>query len=183
VWKKFKFAGRRQVPFMIRVLTVALICMALAACDSETYTEVKQPRAHLLPGFESYESLNEVRAKLPSNAEVEVIEDNSLAKDTSKPPYRMQAISVAPYRHLERPGRLVITFYNDRLLQTAFYPDRLDEYILTLRHAGINLGYGQQLVNGNTVIWIGTDFDNKQYVAWADKRLREQQRRWLANYQ
>jgi hypothetical protein len=32
------------------------------------------------------------------------------------------------------------------------------------------------------MIWIGVDFDNVPYVGWADKRLRDQQRRWFANY-
>jgi hypothetical protein len=51
-----------------------------------------------------------------------------------------------------------------------------------LKKSGTGLKFGQELVRGHTTIWIGTDFDNKQYVGWADKRLRAQQRRWLARY-
>jgi hypothetical protein len=166
-----------------RVLAVALIFAGLAACDSESYTEIEQPRAPLFPGFESYASLKEVKAKLPAEAEIRVTEETSLAKGTSKPPYRIYTISVSPYTHLEKTGKLVLTFYNDRLLQAAFYTEQLDDYMQALRRAGMGLTFGQELVNGNTVRWIGTDFDNKHYVGWADKRLREQQRRWLANYQ
>jgi len=168
---------------MVRVLTVALIFAALAACNSESYTEIEQARASLFPGFESYTSVKEVKSKLPAEAEIKVVEETSLAKDSSKPPYRIYAISVSPYTHLKKPGKLALTFYNDRLLQTAFYPEKLDDYVQALRRAGMGLTFGQELVNGNTVTWIGTDFDNEHYVGWADKRLREQQRRWLANYQ
>jgi hypothetical protein len=168
---------------MLRVLTVGLFLTAFTACDSERYTEIEQRRSPLLSGFESYASIEEVKSKLPAEAEIKVTEDTSLAKNNSKPPYRIYSLSVAPYVHLEKPGKLVITFYNDRLLQTAFYPEKLDDYVQTLKRAGTSLGFAQELVNGYTVIWIGTDFDNKHYVGWADKRLREQQRRWLANYQ
>jgi hypothetical protein len=160
-----------------------MIVTLLASCNSESYTEVETTRAPLFPGFESYASVKEIKSKLPAEAEIRVTEETSLAKNRSKPPYRIYSISVSPYAHLEKRGKLVITFYNDRLLQTAFYPEKLDDYVQALRRAGIGLASGQELANGHTVIWIGTDFDNKHYVGWADKRLREQQRRWLANYQ
>jgi hypothetical protein len=41
---------------------------------------------------------------------------------------------------------------------------------------------GSEVVQGNTVIWDGKDADQNRFVGWADKRLREQQRRWLARY-
>jgi hypothetical protein len=69
------------------------------------------------------------------------------------------------------------------LLQTLFYPENLDGYVKALRQNGVAVAPGQELALGHTVIWIGADFDNRHYVGWADKRLRAQQRRWLANYQ
>lgn len=168
---------------MIRILTMGVIFAALAACDSETYTEIEQARAPLFSGFESYASVTQVKSKLPAEAAIKVVEETALGKPPVTPPYRIYSISVSPYRHLEKPGKLVITFYNERLMQTAFYPEKLDEYVQALRRAGTGLGFGQELVNGHTVIWIGTDFDNQQYVGWSDKRLRDQQRRWLAKYQ
>jgi hypothetical protein len=152
-----------------------------AACQSESFIEVEKPTP-LFPGYESYASLGEVMAKLPADAEKKMVEETSLAKDGSKPPYRIQVLRVAPYRHLDQPGALFLTFYNDRLLQTAYYPERLDEYVAALKKSGLGVKFGQEFVTGHTTIWIGTDFDNKQYVGWADKRLREQQRRWLSRY-
>jgi len=105
-----------------------------------------------------------------------------LAKNASQPPYRVYTLRIAPSTHLKQPGALLITFYNNRLLQTAFYPERLDDYVAALKDAGIGIRFGQELVRGYTTIWIGIDFDNQRYVGWADKRLREQQRRWLARY-
>jgi hypothetical protein len=158
-----------------------MLCF-IAACGSESFTEVESARAPLLPGYESYASHEEVTPKLPRHAEKKVIEETSLTNDASKPPYRIYTLRIAPYLHLDQSGALVITFYNDRLLQTAFYPERLDDYVAALKKSGVGMKFGQELVRGHTTIWIGTDFDNKHYVGWADKRLREQQRRWLARY-
>lgn len=166
---------------IVRFYILILVFLA-TACGSESFTEVEKNRAALLPGFESYASREEVTAKLPSEAEKKVVEAKSLTKDDGTPPYRTYTISVSPFTHLDHPGKLLITFYNDRLLQTAFYPEKLNDYLNALRASGVPLQFAQELVNGNTVIWIGVDFDKKDYVGWADKRLREQQRRWLARY-
>jgi hypothetical protein len=156
--------------------------MFVAACGSESFTEVESVRSPLFPGYDSYASVEEVTPKLPLQAEKKVVEETSLAKDASKPSYRIYTLRIAPYTHLDQSGALFITFYNNRLLQTAFYPEKLDEYVAALKKSGTGVRFGQELVRGHTTIWIGTDFDNKHYVGWADKRLREQQRRWLARY-
>ena len=160
-----------------------LILFASAiACGSESFTEVEKNRSALLPGFESYASREEVTAKLPGEAERRVVEAKSLVREDGTPPYSTYTISIAPFTHLDQPGRLLITFYNNRLLQTAFYPDKFDDYLSALRKSGVALQFAQELVHGHTVVWIGVDLDKKDYVGWADKRLREQQRRWLARY-
>jgi hypothetical protein len=119
---------------------------------------------------------------LPAGAEKKIVEETVLAADGSKPPYRIHVLQIAPFQHLAQPGVLLLTFYNDRLLQTAFYPEQLEKYLANLQESGTQLRFGRELVNGDTIIWIGIDFDNKHYIGWADRRLREQQRRWLARY-
>jgi hypothetical protein len=160
-----------------------MILACVAGCSSESFTEIETPRAALFPGFESYVSREEVLAKLPSEMRQQVVEETSLAKSSTVPPYRTYTVRLSPVKHLEQQGKMVVTFYNNRLLQTLFYPQNLDDYVKALRQSGVAVAFGQELVTGHTVIWIGADFDNEHYVGWADKRLREQQRRWLAKYQ
>jgi hypothetical protein len=167
---------------MIRPFRLGLLLTLLVSCSSENFTEIETARASLFPGFESYASREEVVPKLSREVEVKVIEDASLDKGSTKPPYRTYTISVVPMRHLDHRGRLLLTFFNNRLLHTLFYPENLDGYVKVLRQSGVAVAPGQELVSGHTVIWIGADFDNRHYVGWADKRLREQRRRWLANY-
>jgi len=167
---------------MKRILCVGLLIHWVAACGSESFTEVEKARSPLFPGFESYASREEVMPKLSREVEIKLVEESSLSTGSSTPPYRIYAISISPYSHLEQPGKLLITFYNNRLLQTAYYPEKIDDYVKALRRSGVAVENGQELINGHTMIWIGVDFDNVPYVGWADKRLREQQRRWMANY-
>lgn len=98
------------------------------------------------------------------------------------PPYKIHTISVLPFEHLKHRGKLLLTFFNDRLARCMFYPDKLDSYFAAMNQAGMRLGLGRELFRGNTVIWSGTDGDHIEYIGWADKRLRDQQRRWLVRY-
>jgi hypothetical protein len=171
---------------MIRILgaglNIALLAAVLAGCGSESFTEVETTRSPLFPGFESYASREEVMPKLSREVEIKLVEESALSMGGSTPPYRIYALSISPYPHLEQPGKLLITFYNNRLLQTAYYPENIDEYVKALRRSGVAVENGRELIKGHTMIWIGVDFDNVPYVGWADKRLRDQQRRWFANY-
>lgn len=165
-----------------RIRACAGILLLLSACDSESFTEVESARTALISGFESYASLKEVTAKLSKDVEVKTVVDSSLAKSSSQPPYKVHTLSVTPFEHLHYPGKLLLTFYNDRLEQSAFYPEKVDSYITALEKTGLVLKPGSEVVQGNTVIWDGKDADQNRFVGWADKRLREQQRRWLARY-
>ncbi len=134
---------------MKRIVIIGLLLNFVAGCGSESFTEIEKDRAPLFPGYESYASREEVTAKLPRDIEKNVVEETSLAKDDSKPPYRIYTLRVAPYKHLDQSGALLITFYNDRLLQTAFYPEKLDEYVAALKKSGTGVRFGQEFVGGS----------------------------------
>ena len=158
------------------------ILLWLTGCESEDFLRVESARSPLIDGFESYASIQEVTAKLPKDLEVKVVADTSLAKNSSQPPYRMHTIGVAPYEHLNHLGILQLTFYNDRLVQCAFYPEKFKSYIGAVEKTGLMLELGAEAVRGNTAIWQGKDDDQYRFVGWADKRLRQQQQRWLVRY-
>jgi hypothetical protein len=165
----------------MRQFFIGFILLFLAGCGSESFTEIEKDRAPLIAGFESYASREEVMPKLPGS-EVKVVENTARNKAGSQPPYQVYAVKVTSYEHLKQPGQLLITFFNNRLMQVAFYPEHLDEYVAALRASGVDIKTGSERVTGHTTIWIGSDFDNKQYIGWADDRLRKQQRRWLSKY-
>ena len=167
---------------MFRFASVSLMLVLIASCGSESFTEVESARAPLISGFESYATRAEVMAKIPRELEIKIVDDTSLAKNNSQPLYKLYTISLSPCEHLKHRGKLQLTFYNNRLEQSLFYPEKLESYVEVFDQSGLQLGLGRELARGNTVIWEGTDAYQKQYVGWADKRLRDQQRRWLARY-
>lgn len=173
----------KPLPRIIALGALICIWLGLAACQSqEDFLKVESVRSPLLEGFESYASIQEVTAKLPKDREVKVVTDTSLAKTTGQPPYKMHTISIAPYEHLKHLGTLHLTFYNDRLVQCAFYPEKFKVYMSALEKTGLALQVGAETVRGHTVIWQGKDDDQYRFIGWADKRLRDQQKRWLVRY-
>lgn len=167
---------------MLRICALGLIMVLIAGCGSESFTEVEKERSPLINGFESYATREQVMEELPQGPDVKIVDDTSLAKNNSQPPYKLYTISIEPFKHLKHRGPLQLTFYKNRLEQSRFYPEQRKSYLEALDQVGLRLGFGQELARGNTVIWEGTDADQKQYVGWADKRLRAQQRWWLARY-
>lgn len=159
------------------------ILLPLSGCGSESFTEIENERSPLISGFESYVSLKEVTGKLAKDVAVKVVTDSSRAKNSSQPPYKLHSISLAPFEHLDHQGKLLLTFYNDRLERTDFYPEDIERYIGKLKNTGLILEYGKEVIQGNTVIWQGKDPDQIRFVGWADKRLRAQQQRWLVHYE
>ena len=135
-----------------------------------------------MESFESYAALRDVTAKLPKALEVKVVADTSLAKNSSQPPYKIHSISVAPYEHLNHSGTWQLTFYNDRLVQCVFYPEKFKSYVGELEKNGVVLQLGAETTRGHTAIWQGKDDDQYRFVGWADKRLRQQQQRWRVRY-
>ena len=168
---------------MFRISILCLVTVLVTSCGSESFTEVESARAALIAGFESYASREEVMAKLPREMEVKIVSETSRAKSTSQPPYKLYTISISPFEHLKHRGRLQLTFFNNRLEQSEFYPENLESYRRALEQGGFRLGLSRELIRGNTLIWEGTDADHNEYVGWGDKRLRDQQRRWLARYE
>lgn len=172
----------KQLHRVIALCAVLGTLLWLTACESEDFLKVESVRSPLMEDFESYASIQEVTAKLPKDLAVKVVADTSLAKNSSQPPYKIHSISVAPYEHLNHLGTLQLTFYNDRLMQSAFYPEKFKSYVSTVEQTGLVLQFGAETVRGNTVIWQGKDDDQYRFVGWADKRLRQQQQRWLVRY-
>jgi len=172
----------KQLQRVIGLCVLVATFLCLSGCESEDFLEVENVRSPLIDGFESYASIQEVTAKMPKHLEMKVVADTSLAKNSSQPPYKIHTVSVAPYEHLNHLGTLQLTFYNDRLVQSAFYPEKFKNYVNALEKSGVMLELGAEAVRGNTVIWQGKDDDQYRFIGWADKRLRQQQQRWLVRY-
>jgi hypothetical protein len=163
-------------------LWIVATSITLAACAPETFTEIATPRSQLITGFESYASRDEVVPSMSSKFKVEVIEDSARPPEDRRPPFSILTLSFSGFQHLNNDGELRITFFNNRLEKTWFYPDNPDAYFSALRLQGLVFNDREEITINNTVIWSAIDYRGKRYVAWADKRLRAQSRRWILSY-
>jgi hypothetical protein len=164
-------------------LTALLIAItALAACSSETFTEIESPQAPLIAGFTSYAKPREVLPQLSLFSQPVVVENSALSANDRRPPFSIYSLSVRNFRHIEHSGELRLLFFNDRLQQTIFYPDNAAAYLAALKASGVAVSEGQELKSQNTVVWVAIDYQGRQYVGWGDRRLLEQSNRWISRY-
>ena len=163
------------------VLIWAICCPGCG--DSETYIGVERIKTPLIDGFESYTTIAYLQARRLSSLKWTVLEKSNLPKGDPRPPFGIFRICVSEFVHLQEHGQLELTFFNDRLQSTSFYPEDLDAYLTALEKAGISINEGQELtLPPYTEVWCSRDYLGRPYVAWIDKRLLKQEERWISRY-
>jgi hypothetical protein len=107
---------------------------------------------------------------------------NPLSSDT-RPPYRLLVISKKNARTEGQTGELVLTFFNDRLMTSQFYPADLGAARAAVE-AGqkLSLAGGESHIEPSTRVWMGKDEDGRSYIGWIDKTLQAEQDAWLKKY-
>lgn len=161
-----------------------LLALTLGACSesNEAYTKIRSSHAPLMANFESYISPAEARTRLPTNVVVAVADESKLVPGDPRPRFDWLELRVSGYRHLGLSGELVLRFFNERLVSTWFYPDSYDSYLKALRRAGVNITAERQRVGRYADAWTSTDYRDRAYVAWADRRLTKENNRWINRY-
>ena len=74
---------------------------------------------------------------------------------------------------------VVVIFFNDRLMSTAFYPSDRDEYLNKLGGTGIVFNEKNSIQFSGVVIRKGNDYQGKDYIIWEDKGLIQEFDNWL----
>jgi hypothetical protein len=162
---------------------IAVLCL-LTSCGVEpkdAYTRVRSDRSPLMEGFFSYSARAEIEAQLKiAGLQYSVDEEYRLAANDPRPTYEVVGITVQRFRHLNQSGTLTLSFFNNRLSETRFFPADPEAYLGALRKAGIQVSE-QRTRNGNTELWTHQASDVR-YIGWADRRLHEEHSRWIRRY-
>ncbi|MGH9426391.1 MAG: hypothetical protein ACRD2L_08825 [Terriglobia bacterium] len=172
--------------------SILLLLWATSGCEeiadyfsSISFIDVSAQRTKLINGVESYQSIEEARRMFPV---WEVVEQSSLGPKDNRPPFSIYKVSIKRYSHLGIWGELHLEFFNNRLMETWFYPGSFDKYVdLLEKKEGLGLkeerdGLRGTIVSPYTHIWIYKDYKGRNYVAWEDTRLRREQRIWIKRY-
>jgi len=159
-----------------------LAALLLPGCGAEKVNESISQPSPLLPGFQSYHSRAEVLPALSKTLNAEVLEDSSLPDADPRPLFSIYTISYQGFAYCGQTGELHLQFFNDRLLQTWFFPQDAASCLAVLASLGQQIPNGDGLATGNTILRSGVDYRGTHYIAWEDRRLALERRRWIARY-
>ena len=168
-----------------------LLFGAFSGCDeiadrysSISFVDVAPDHAKLINGIESYQSIEAAKKKFPV---WEVIEQSSLGPKDQRPPFNIYKVAIKNYSHLGISGELHLGFFNDRLMETWFYPDSFDKYFEVLKEKGglafqeSRWGKESQILP-YTRVWVYKDYKDRNYVGWEDTRLGRESAIWIQRY-
>ena len=156
-----------------------------------SFVEGAKERTRLIDGLESYQSIDEARAWLAARSLTwQVIADDHLAPDDRRPPFSIYSVTIKEFSHLDCPGELTVTFLNNRLMSTVFYPNDLKTYLDRLvTRDGIRFVADPKRPDSleatlapYTRVWSFRDYQGRGYVAWADTRLEKEESIWTMRY-
>jgi hypothetical protein len=139
----------------------------------------------LVSPLSSGQSLQAVQRSLEWEAgSWDVLTDRRPLTSDKRPPFRILEISKKAWSHLGMRGELVLTFYNDRLMTTQFYPADLDKYkgLLANRDQITFSEDGDTKIPPQTRVWIGKDASGRRYVGWIDRKLQAEHDNWVKMY-
>lgn len=130
----------------------------------------------LFHGLESGQSMEEVQQLL------HVGTDQWQPVDEYNPPrgrgtgLRMQRVELRHFHQGEAEGRLVLNFFNDRLLRTRFHPSDFNRFKrMMAERESLDLTAGLKLtLEPATELRVQRDNEGGTYVVWEDSELQAQ---------
>jgi hypothetical protein len=161
---------------------LALVVLFAASCKRHDKNEFKPSK--LAAGLFSGQSLQTAERKLDMMAgNFDIMEDRTPLPSDGRPPYRLLVISKKNIRVDGQMGELVLTFFNDRLMTSQFYPvDLAAERTAVEAGQQISLGSGDSHIQPSTRVWVGKDESGRSYIGWIDKSLQAEQDAWVKQY-
>ncbi len=165
-----------------RLLFSALMIVLLLAASCQRSGDKKLKPSELASGLYSGQSMEAVERKL-NGGSFEIIEDRTPLPSDTRPPYRLLVISKKNERVNGQAGELVLTFFNDRLMTSQFYPADVAAARAAVE-AGerLSLAGGDAHIQPSTRVWVGKDENGRSYIGWIDKALQGEQDAWLKQY-
>src|SRR5467141_3464954 len=110
---------------------VSLLGALLLGCDSSRTTT-------LLGNIQSGLSPDEVRRVLGvAGSNWRIVENSHLPLGDRRPRFDIVRVEIANFSDCKTKGTLALSFFNDRLTSTWFYPSNLASYLECLQSQGI----------------------------------------------
>lgn len=166
---------------------IALLPALLIGCefsDPHDYLKVEGVRTNLALDLPSYSTFSEVKGLLNlRDDQVEVLDDSHTPQTSRRPQFKIFTIKIENFEIAGYRGDFALSFFNDRLESTWFYPEDFEGFVnsLDLDRSALESRQGV-MKKPFTRIGINTDFQKKSYIEWKDMRLNEQKMDWIDHY-
>ncbi|HVJ05101.1 MAG TPA: hypothetical protein VM578_05485 [Candidatus Saccharimonadales bacterium] len=163
-------------------ILVVVLCLLAASCKRKSEKEFKPSK--LAGELFSGQSLQTAERKLDMmGGNFDILVDRTPLPSDSRPPYRLLVISKKNARVAGQAGELVLTFFNDRLMTSQFYPvDMASARAAVESGQSITLADGEAHIDPSTRVWVGKDEGGRSYIGWIDKSLQAEQDAWVKQY-
>lgn len=152
--------------------------------SSTSFIKIETEHTKLIDGIESYQNIANFKAFLKqSSLQWEITGDKKSPSD-NRPPFHIYEITIKNYSHYSFLGELQVSFFNDRLVDTTFYPLEFDRYKNALeKEEGIQFDDKQKVkIPPFTEVYIASDHKKNKYVRWEDTRLANEFNLWIKRY-
>jgi len=172
---------RREFSFAPALALALLALLFVSGCRGK---DEPKPTKLLPPLYSGYSQQKVQRELNLKPGDWDVLEDRRPLTSDQRPPFRILTISRQGFARFGASGELVMTFYNDRLMTTLFYPTDLEALRSSLgREAGITFSkQGDARIEPTTRVWIGKARDGRSYIGWIDLELERRQDEWIEKY-
>lgn len=170
-----------------KVLLV-FVLVASAGCagdhDADEYLNVETERSILAAGLKSYMSFKEVSDILELKpGQFVVLDDSKTDRSPRVPPFNIYTVMIPAVDFNGHNGKVILSFFNDRLMETRFYPPELNVFVRDMGWTIDAITAPKHItVAPFTNVWIDRDHDDLQYIGWIDVRLRKQFDAWIKTY-
>lgn len=156
---------------VIRILASLILLVLLVACRG-----TQDPGSPFFHGLQSGQAPEEVQVLLGLASEQwHPVDDPNFARSRSYG-LRMQRAEIRHFIHLECEGRLVLYFFNERLLRARFHPSDFQRFQKAMaEREALLLNPGAVLeVDPATQVRVLRDHEGGSYVVWEDRELQAQ---------
>jgi len=167
-----------------QILAVAVLLTAiLMGChSSKSKSEVSDPSPLQKPAM-SYMNFDKAEQAF-GYTNWETLEDRLPLVSDKRPPFRYTSIQAQNVVDHGFNGTLVLSFYNNRLMETQFYTQRMDDYLnAAASDEKVMLDNDKSgSIPPHTHVWVGKEQDGREYLGMEDMLLKQQMNDWIARY-
>ena len=139
----------------------------------------------LCGNFQSYQTVEDVRAELSRSGQTSgwTEESQGTSPIDRRPPYKLIYLS-GPFKLSGIDGRLRFTFYNGRLMEAQFSPQKGDDYMAALRNekAMVPQKPAEEVVTDRrTRFRFDVGPNGSISFTWYDPKLEAEWKKWVAS--